>query len=187
MASELKAVIQKNDKLAKGVIATLSVVVFLVVVSLGKFKPLIDVEFSFDRYIFARIIAVINSIVSVLLVVGIVQIKNKKAVAHKRTMLAAISLSALFLVFYIVHHMANPDAHFGGQGLIKYVYYTILISHIILAACILPFILFTAYRALTGEYAAHKKIARITFPLWLYVSVTGVIVYFMIKDYYSVA
>jgi putative membrane protein len=187
MTPQLNPIIQKNDKLATGIIATLSVVVFLVVVSLGKFKPLMDVDFGFDRYIFARIIAGINSFVSLLLIVGLVQIKQKKYEAHKRTMLLALAMSALFLVFYIIHHMANPDAHFGKTGLVKYAYYTILISHIVLAACILPFILFTAYRALTGEFAAHKKIARYTFPLWLYVSVTGVIVYFMIKDYYGVA
>jgi putative membrane protein len=181
----IKPLLAKNDKLAKTIIGILSAVVFLVVVSLGKFKPLIDVEFSFDRYIFAKIIAVINSIVSVLLILGLYFIKQRNIVAHKNTMLAALISSALFLVFYIIHHMANPDTHFGGTGAIKIVYYIILISHIVLAACILPFILFTAYRGLTAEYSAHKKIARYTFPLWLYVSITGVVVYLFISPYYA--
>jgi putative membrane protein len=185
LSVNLKPLLSKNDKAAKIIIGLLSVVVFLVVVSLGKFKPLIGVEFSFDRFIFAKIIAVINSLVSVLLILGLYFVKQKNITAHRNTMLAALTASALFLVFYIIHHMANADTHFGGTGAIKIVYYVILVSHIILAACILPFILFTAYRGLTSEFAAHKKIARYTFPLWLYVSVTGVIVYLFISPYYA--
>jgi putative membrane protein len=99
-------------------------------------------------------------------------------------MIAAIVLSALFLVSYICHHLFAGDTRFGGVGPIRTVYFIILITHIFLAAIILPFILFTAYRALTGEYSKHTKIARITWPIWFYVSVTGVIVYLMISPYY---
>jgi putative membrane protein len=179
----MKPLIKPNDTLAKQIIGVLSVVVFLVVV-LGKFKPLIGVEFGFDRFIFAKIIAVLNSTVAVLLVIGLLTIKAKKIVLHRNVMMAAIICSALFLVFYIIHHMANPDAHYGGSGGIKIFYYVLLFTHIFLAACILPFILFTAYRALTGNYEAHKKLARYTWPLWFYVSVSGVIVYLMISPYY---
>jgi putative membrane protein len=100
-------------------------------------------------------------------------------------MFGAMLLSLLFLVSYIAHHLLSGDTVYGGQGSIRYVYYFILITHIFLAAIILPFILFTSYRALIGEYARHKKIARITWPIWFYVSVTGVIVYLMISPYYS--
>ncbi|MFM2387471.1 MAG: hypothetical protein RL660_2228 [Bacteroidota bacterium] len=180
----MQPMLAKNDSKAKLIIRILSTVVFVVVLALGKFKPLISVDFPFDRFVFAKINAVINSAVSVLLVIGFLQIKKRKAEAHKRTMLSAIVLSSLFLVSYIIHHMANADVHYGGSGALKYFYYFILITHIMIAAGILPFILFTAYRALTGEYSQHKKIARITFPLWLYVSVTGVIVYLFISPFY---
>lgn len=99
--------------------------------------------------------------------------------------MSAIVLSVLFLVSYIAHHLLSGDTKFGGEGTIRLVYFIILITHIFLAAVILPFILFTAYRSLTGEYEKHKKLARYTWPLWLYVSVTGVIVYLMISPYYS--
>jgi putative membrane protein len=100
-------------------------------------------------------------------------------------MLGAIVLSTLFLVSYIAHHILTGDTKFGGVGSIRYLYFFILITHIFLAAVILPFILFTAYRGLIAEWPAHKKIARITWPIWFYVSVTGVIVYFMIAPYYN--
>jgi putative membrane protein len=99
-------------------------------------------------------------------------------------MLAAIVLSVLFLISYICHHLFAGDTKFGGVGTIRYFYFFILITHIFLAAIILPFILFTAYRAMISEFPQHKRIARITWPIWLYVSVTGVLVYLMINPYY---
>ena len=100
-------------------------------------------------------------------------------------MLWAIGFSVLFLVSYICHHLFTGETSYGGSGLIKLVYYFILITHIVLAGIILPFILFTAYRGLTAEFHKHKKLARITWPLWFYVAVTGVIVYLMISPYYN--
>ena len=100
-------------------------------------------------------------------------------------MFVAILLSALFLVSYIAHHLLAGETKFGGDGAIRYVYYFVLLTHILLAAVILPFILFTAYRALTGDFEKHKKLSRYTFPLWLYVSVSGVLVYLLISPYYS--
>ena len=100
-------------------------------------------------------------------------------------MMSALVLSILFLVSYIAHHLFSGETKFGGEGILKTIYYIILITHIFLAAIILPFILFTAYRALIGEYEVHKKLAKITWPLWFYVAVTGPVVYIMISPYYA--
>lgn len=181
----MKALLQRNDKLAYQIIGTLSVVVFLVVVALGKFK-LTNVELGFDPHVFAKANALINSWVALLLLTGLFFVKQKKFEAHKKVMFAAIAFSALFLVSYILHHLFTADTHFGGQGAIRYFYFPLLVSHIFLAAVILPFILLTAYRALTADFQAHKKIAKITFPIWLYVSISGVLVYLLISPYYSV-
>jgi putative membrane protein len=145
----------------------------------------LKVNLGFDVHVFALINAVINSTVSLLLIVGLVAVKQKNFLLHKKIMLTAIVLSVLFLVSYISHHLLSGDTKFGGEGVIRYFYFVILITHIFLAAVILPFILYTAYRSLTGEYEKHKKIARYTWPLWLYVSVTGVLVYILISPYYS--
>jgi putative membrane protein len=183
--TSLQAILTPNDKLAKGIIISVSAVVLLVVIGMGKYKPLVGVEFGFDRFIFAKINGVINTIVSILLFVGLLQVKNKNYTGHKRSMLSAIILSSLFLVFYIIHHISNGDTVFGGNGNLRYIYYFILISHIALASVILPFILFSAYQSLSGQYEKHKKLSRITWPLWLYVSVTGVIVFLFIYPYYQ--
>ena len=151
--------------------------------ALGKVK--LNVDLGFDEHIFAKINAAINSTVSVLLLLALLAVKNKKYLLHKRIMITAIILSCLFLVSYICHHLFTGETKFGGEGNIRYVYYFILGMHIILAAIILPFILFTAYRSMIGEFAKHKKLARITWPIWFYVAVTGVVVYFMISPYYN--
>lgn len=179
----LQASIKKNDKLAYQLIGVVSFVVFAAVVSLSRVT--LNVDLGFDPHIFASIEAVINSAVSVLLVLAFILVKQKNYTAHKNVMLVTIVLSTLFLVSYIAHHLFAGETKFGGEGPIRTVYYIILASHIILAAVILPFILLTAYRSLAGDYGKHKKIARYTFPLWLYVSVTGVIVYLLISPYYQ--
>lgn len=179
----LQPILKRNDNLAYGIIATLSVVVFAVVVALGKIK-LLTLDLGFDPHIFARANAYINSAVSILLILGLWLVKQKKFMQHRNVMLAAFACSSLFLVSYILHHLLTADTPFGGVGLIRYFYYPLLISHIILAATILPFILLTTYRGLTSDFAAHRKIAKITYPIWLYVSITGVIVYLMISPYY---
>lgn len=179
----LTPVLKKNDKQARLLILTVSFVVFAAVVILSRVK--LEADLGFDIHIFALINAIINSTVSILLIAGLIAVKQKNYVRHKNIMMSAIILSVLFLVSYIAHHLLSGDTKFGGEGTIRLVYFVILITHIFLAAVILPFILFTAYRSLTGEYEKHKKIARYTWPLWLYVSVTGVIVYLMISPYYS--
>ncbi|MBL7713746.1 MAG: DUF420 domain-containing protein [Chitinophagaceae bacterium] len=179
----IQASIQKNDKKARLLILTVSFVVFAAVVVLSKVK--LEVDLGFDSHVFALINAIINSIVSVLLVAALITVKQKNYALHKNIMIAAMLLSVLFLLSYIAHHLFNGETKFGGEGTMKTVYYFILATHIPLAAIILPFILFTAYRGLTGEFGRHKKMARYTFPLWLYVSITGVLVYILISPYYT--
>lgn len=179
----LTAVWKKKDAKARNFILTVSVLVFVAVVILGRVK--VNVELGFDEHLFAKINAAINSTVSFLLLAGLLAVKNKKYILHKRIMLSALGLSCLFLVSYICHHLFSGETTFGAEGTIRYIYYFILVTHIILAAIVLPFILFTAYRALIGEWPRHKKLAKITWPIWFYVAVTGVLVYFMISPYYS--
>lgn len=180
--SGLKPVLKQNDKQARLFIYTVSFVVFAAVVVLSRVQ--LEVDLGFDVHVFALINAVINSIVSVLLIVALIAVKNKNYVQHKNIMYGAIILSVLFLVSYIAHHLLAGDTVYGGEGSVRYFYYFILITHIFLAAIILPFILFTAYRSLTGQYDKHRKLARYTWPLWLYVSITGVLVYLFISPYY---
>lgn len=192
----LQPALKKNDKKAKLLIYIVSFVVFAAVALLSKFK--LNVDLGFDVHLFAKANALINSVVAVLLVAGLVTVKQKKFALHKKIMLSAMVLSILFLVSYICHHLLAGETKFGdinhdgilsddeklAAGSLRMVYYFILITHIPLAAIILPFILFTAYRALIGEYDQHKKLTRITWPVWFYVAVTGVIVYLMISPYY---
>lgn len=173
---------KKNDKKANLLIISFSTIVFLIIAALGRVQ--LKVDLGFDVHIFALINAVINSFVTVLLIAALIAVKAKHFTLHKKLMLAAMVLSILFLVSYICHHLLAGDTKFGGTGGMKTFYYIILFTHIPLAGIILPFILFTAYRGLVGEYARHKKIARITWPLWLYIAVTGVLVYVLISPYY---
>lgn len=179
----LDAAWQKNDVIAKRLIIAVSIIVFAAIVLLSRVK--LDVQLGFDEHVFARINAVINSTVSILLLAGLIAVKNKKYLLHKRIMISAIILSCLFLVSYICHHLFTGETKFGGEGTIRYIYYFILGTHIVLAGIILPFILFTAYRAMTGDWARHRKLSKITWPIWLYVAITGVVVYFMISPYYN--
>ena len=179
----LEPMIAKNDRRARIMIILASVIVFAAVVMLGRVE--VPVGGAFDVHIFAKFNAVINSIVSLLLIAALIAVKNRRYVLHKKIMMTAIVLSVLFLVSYICHHLFAGDTKFGGVGTIRYFYFFILITHIFLAAIILPFILFTAYRAMISEFANHKKLARITWPIWLYVSVTGVLVYLLISPYYT--
>jgi len=130
------------------------------------------------------IYASINAFTAVLLVVAVWAIKNKKIKLHEKLMKTAIACSVLFLALYVAYHMTSESTKFGGEGAIKTVYFVILFSHIVLSIAAIPFVLITFVRAITNNIELHKKIARITFPLWLYVTVTGVIVYIMISPYY---
>lgn len=188
--------IQKNDAKARWLIFAFSAVVFIAVTFLGRFK--LEVNLPFDEHIFATTNAVINAIVSVLLLAGLYTAKNRQFGRHRNIMIAAMLLSILFLVSYICHHLFSGETRFGdlngddfvsaeeklAAGSIRYVYYTILSTHIVLAGIVLPFILFTAYRALISENEKHRKLAKITWPMWFYVAVTGPVIYLMISKYY---
>ncbi|MGK0236487.1 MAG: putative membrane protein [Psychroserpens sp.] len=130
------------------------------------------------------IYAAINGLTAIVLVAGVLAIKNGKRKLHQRFMTTAIALSLAFLVMYIAYHMTTDSTKFGGEGIIKYVYFFILITHIILSIIVIPLVLVTYVRALAQVFDKHKKIAKITFPIWLYVAVTGVVVYLMIAPYY---
>ena len=192
----LQPVLIKNDTKARYIIITLSIIVFFAIIALGRieWKP----ELGFDIHIFATINAFINSTVTILLLAGLISVKRKKYLLHKRLMMTAMVLSGLFLISYVLHHLFAGSTLFGDadhDGIVteierlavgnsRIIYFLILITHIILAAIILPFILFTSYRALTGEWLKHKKLARITWPIWFYVALTGPIIYLMISPYY---
>jgi putative membrane protein len=192
----LPPVLVKNDKQANWLIIVFSFVVFAAVVLLSRIK--LDVDLGFNVHVFAQLNAIINSIVTILLLAGLAVVKQGKYLLHKRIMTTALVLSVIFLVSYICHHLFAGETRFGDinhdgilsddeklfAGSKRMVYFIILATHIPLAGIILPFILYTAYRALTGEWPKHIKLARITWPVWLYVSVTGVLVYLMISPYY---
>lgn len=193
----LQPSLEKNDSKAKKLIWTVSIIVFAAVVLMSRYK--LEVALPFNVHVFATINAVINSLVAILLVAGLLTVKSKNYLLHKRIMLTAILLSVLFLVSYICHHLMAGETKYGDinhdavlsldekmmGGTTRILYYILLGLHIPLAAIILPFILFSAYRALTGEYEKHKKLVRITWPVWFFVAVSGVIVYWMISPFYS--
>jgi putative membrane protein len=195
----LKPLLQKNDRRAKTFIAIVSFIVFAAVTVLGKYNLAGKVNLSFDEHIFALINAVINATVGVLLIAGLLTVKNKNFELHKKIMLLAMVLSVLFLVSYIAHHLLAgetaygetdgikglSDAELAAAGSMRNFYLLLLLTHIPLAGLVLPFILFAAYRALTGEYESHKKLVRYVWPVWFYVAITGVIIYCMIEPYYS--
>ena len=131
------------------------------------------------------IYATINGITAILLVSAVIAIKKGRKNLHEKLNTLAILCSVLFLVMYVAYHMSSDSTTFGGEGIIKYFYYFILITHIVLSIVVIPFVLVTLMRAKFGKFNEHKKIAKITFPLWLYVAVTGVIVYLMISPYYA--
>ncbi|MBA3649418.1 MAG: DUF420 domain-containing protein [Chitinophagales bacterium] len=128
--------------------------------------------------------ASLNFTTAILLILGLYFILNRKVHYHRMCMIAAFFLSSLFLISYVIYHALTPPALYGGQGIVRNVYFFILITHIVLAAVIIPLVLITLSRALQTRFDRHKKIARWTFPIWLYVAVTGVIVYLMLAPYY---
>lgn len=128
--------------------------------------------------------AVINSLVAILLVVALIMIKRGNIQMHKNAIMAAMVCSALFLLSYVGYHFTNEETKFGGEGVAKTIYLVVLISHIILAAVSLPFILMTWMYGFTNQFHKHRKMAKWVFPMWLYVAVTGPICYLMLRPYY---
>ncbi|WP_461533795.1 DUF420 domain-containing protein [Sinomicrobium sp.] len=169
-----------EEKKYNKLIAILSIAIPLVVAALFGIKiPNVE-PLSFLPPIYATV----NGLTAVLLILAVWAVKNGKAKLHEKLMKTCIGLSTAFLVMYVAYHMTSDSTPFGGEGWIRYVYYFVLITHILLSIVIIPLVLVTFVRALSKRFDKHKKIARITFPIWLYVAITGVVVYLMISPYY---
>ena len=168
-----------DDKKYNKLIVILSIVIPVAVAALFGIK--IDAELPI---FLPPIYATVNGITALVLILAVIQIKKGNRKAHEKLMKFAIILSVLFLFMYIAYHMTSDSTKFGGEGIIKYFYYFILLTHILLSIVVIPFVLITYVRAITNNIEKHKKIAKITFPLWLYVAITGVVVFIMISPYY---
>ena len=170
---------EENKDPYRKLIIALSVILPLAVAVLFRVK-IPGYDFSFLPPIYATI----NGITAVLLITAVIAIRNNKRKLHETLMKVCIGLSAAFLVMYVIYHMTSDSTPYGGEGALRTVYLFILISHIILSVIVVPFVLFTFSRALSGNFERHKALAKFTFPIWLYVAITGVIVYIMISPYY---
>lgn len=174
----------ENEKKYNKWIIALAIIIPIVVAILSRVK-LQDFGIEVAPLTFLPpIYATINGLTALVLIVAVIAIKKKNRTLHERLMKLAITLSVIFLVMYVAYHMTSDSTKFGGDGSIKLFYYFILITHIVLSVVIIPFVLITYVRGITNNIERHKKIAKFTFPLWLYVAVTGVIVYLMISPYY---
>lgn len=194
----LQPVLKRNDRKAKWIIGTATFIVFVLMTILGKYNLAGKVALPFDKHIFATLNAIINTVVSGLLIAGLIAAKRKNFTIHKAIMLTALALSVVFLVSYVCHHLFAGEAIYGdvdgnrvlsdmernAVGSMRAVYLILLILHIPLAGLVLPFILFAAYRALSGDYEKHKKLVRFVWPVWFFVAVSGVVIYRMISPYY---
>ena len=174
-----------SDKALFRIITGLSVFVFLVVLLLNRRIIPVTIETPSFIYFLPKLNAILNGTCSLLLLLSLFFIKNKNIPAHKATNLITFLISAVFLVSYILFHYFVKETHYGGDGAIKYVYYLILITHIILAAIVLPLILLSFHRGLQIDVVKHRKLVRFAYPIWLYVTFSGVIVYLMISPYYK--
>jgi putative membrane protein len=176
--SSLKVETQKEP--FRKFIITISIVIPVAVAVLFKVKiPGYDLSFLPPIY------AGINGLTAILLITAVLAIRNRKQQLHEVLMKTCMGLSALFLILYVAYHMTSESTSFGGTGFIRNIYFFILITHIFLSVGVIPLVLFTYLRAWRGEFKKHRKLAKIAFPIWLYVSVTGVIVYLMINPYYK--
>lgn len=170
----------KADNPYKSLIILLSIVVPVAVAVLYVLPKTETTLFSF----LPMLNATINGTTFFVLIAALVAIKNKNVVLHKRLMWTALILSVLFLLSYVLYHATTPSTSFGGEGTIKYVYFFILLTHILLSAIVVPLVLLTLVKALAEKFDQHRKLAKITLPIWLYVTLTGVLVYLMISPYY---
>lgn len=171
-----------EGKSYKGLIWTASIVLPIAVVLLS-FIPK-SPELAEQALFLPKFNAIINALTSLILIIAFLAIRKGNRILHKRLMLSALGLSIVFLLSYVAYHSIAESTSYGGEGVLRSIYYFILLSHIVLAVVIVPLVLISFSRALSAQYDKHKKIARITLPLWLYVTVTGVVVYLMISPYY---
>jgi putative membrane protein len=172
---------KRNLRIYNGIIIVVSIVIPIVVALL--FTVRIPNAAPLDML--PPIYATINGLTAILLVVAVLQIKRRNRTLHERLMKVNIFLSILFLLMYIAYHITSESTPYGGEGFIRYVYFFILVTHIFLSIALIPLVLFTYKHAAFRDFKSHKRLARVTFPIWLYVAVTGVIVYLMIAPYYG--
>lgn len=169
----------KDEQPYRKLIIAISIIIPLVVAVLFRVK-IPGYNFSFLPPIYASI----NGLTAILLIAAVICIKNGKQKIHELIMKFCIGLSACFLIMYVLYHMTSESTSYGGEGILRYIYLFILITHIVLSVAVIPMVLFTFVRALSGNFRQHRALARYTFPVWLYVAVTGVVVYLMISPYY---
>lgn len=172
-----------EERKASRLINALSIIIPVAVAVLLGVRQKIDLG-NWTTYL-PHVNAVINSLTAVLLLVGLYFIRQKNVAAHRATMLSAFTLGSVFLVSYVLYHLSNESTSFGGEGWIRPVYYFLLVSHIVLSIVVVWFVLRAVYYAISGQIARHKAVVKWAYPIWLYVSVTGVIVYFLIAPYYN--
>jgi putative membrane protein len=176
---------KKQDSIFIPIIISLSIIIPIVVALLMLFPDVFHIEsenYDFSSLPFFH--AILNGSTAVLLLTGFILIKNKKINAHKISMISAFVLSSVFLISYVTSKLTNDPVPFGGEGFIRITYFFVLITHIILSVAVLPLALFSIYRGITGEFDKHKKIVKWTFPIWMYVAITGVMVYIFMTPYY---
>ena len=176
---------KKQDSIFIPIIISLSIIIPIVVALLMLFPDVFHIEsenYDFSSLPFFH--AILNGSTAVLLLTGFILIKNKKTNAHKLSMMSAFVLSSVFLISYVTSKLTNDPVPFGGEGFIRIIYFFILITHIILSVAVLPLALFSIYRSITGEFDKHKKNVKWTFPIWMYVAITGVMVYIFMTPYY---
>ena len=174
---------KKKDSIFIPIIISLSIIIPIVVALLMLFPTVFHIESeNFSSLPFFH--AILNGSTAVLLLTGFILIKNKKTKAHKISMMSAFVLSSVFLVSYVISKLTNDPVPFGGEGFIRITYFFVLITHIILSVAVLPLALFSIYRGITGEFDKHKRIVKWTFPIWMYVAITGVMVYTFMTPYY---
>ncbi|WP_156306300.1 DUF420 domain-containing protein [Sphingobacterium endophyticum] len=175
----------EEEKKYKGIIWALSIIIPLAVAALfGINLPKMGYDVQPLSFL-PPIYATINGLTAICLVIAVSAIKRGNVKLHENLIKLCMVFSSAFLIMYVAYHMTSESTSFGGEGTIRYVYFFILVTHIILSIIIIPFVLFTFVRGIAGAYERHKKLARITYPMWLYVAVTGVIVYIMISPYYT--
>lgn len=175
---------KSSDGWVVPLIIVLSVAVPAAVAALLMFPDVLSLEMGIERSTLPAFHAILNGTTAILLLLGLGFIRKKNIKGHKRAMLAAFSLSAVFLISYVISKLNADPVPYGGEGFIRGVYFFILISHIVLSVAVLPLAMFAIYRGLTDEISRHKKIVRWAFPIWLYVAVTGVLVYVFMQPYY---
>ncbi|MCB7482403.1 DUF420 domain-containing protein [Christiangramia sediminis] len=179
----MKTSIKEADKVAVPVIIALSVAVPVIVLVLMLLPERYNI-FGADAITFPLFHGILNFLTAVLLIIGFYFMKSEKYILHRNTMVAAFGLSVIFLLSYVLSKISNEPVPYGGEGILRYVYFFILVTHIVLSGIIVPLVLFTMYRGLSGQYDKHAKIARWTFPIWLYVAITGVLVFLFMMPYY---